>query len=49
MREDVLSGFITFERARDVYGVVFANAELSDALAVDTEGTRRRREELGAT
>lgn len=49
VREDVLSGFITFERARDVYGVVFANAELSDALAVDTEGTRRRREELGAT
>jgi N-methylhydantoinase B len=49
VREDVLSGFISFERARDVYGVVFADTELSDALAVDVEGTRRRREELSAT
>ena len=35
MREDVLSEFVTFERARDVYGVVFADTELNDALAVD--------------
>jgi N-methylhydantoinase B len=48
VREDVLSQLISFERARDVYGVVFANTELSDALEVDIEGTARRREMLRA-
>ncbi|MBA3451247.1 MAG: hydantoinase B/oxoprolinase family protein [Chloroflexia bacterium] len=49
VRGDVLSGFITFERARDVYGVVFANTELTDGLAVDGDATRRQRERLRAT
>jgi N-methylhydantoinase B len=48
VREDVLSEFVTFERARDVYGVVFANTELSDALAVDIDATERHRESLRA-
>jgi N-methylhydantoinase B len=48
VREDVLSDFITFERARDVYGVIFANTELSDALAVDVDATERPRESLRA-
>jgi N-methylhydantoinase B len=48
VREDVLSQFISFERARDVYGVVFANTELSDALMVDVEGTARQREAVRA-
>jgi N-methylhydantoinase B len=46
VRQDILSEFVTFERARDVYGVVFANTELSDALAVDTDATNRHRESL---
>ncbi|MBL8129581.1 MAG: hydantoinase B/oxoprolinase family protein, partial [Chloroflexia bacterium] len=46
VREDVLSRFITFERARDVYGVVFTGTELTDALAVDAAGTSRQRERL---
>jgi N-methylhydantoinase B len=46
VRDDVLSGFLSLERARDVYGVVFAGTELTDALAVDGEATRRRRAEL---
>ena len=48
VREDVLSGFISFERARDVYGVVFANAELSDGLSVDKSATERQRASLSA-
>ena len=48
VRQDVLSEFVTFERARDVYGVVFAFTELSDALAVDTDATNRHREGLRA-
>lgn len=35
VREDVLARFVSVERARDVYGVVFANSELTDALTVD--------------
>ncbi|MDQ2654166.1 MAG: hydantoinase B/oxoprolinase family protein, partial [Chloroflexota bacterium] len=48
VRDDVLSQFITFERARDVYGVVFTGTELTDALAVDEAGTARQRERLRA-
>ena len=48
VRQDVLSQFISFERARDVYGVVFAGTELTDALAVDEAGTERMREGLWA-
>ncbi len=48
VRDDVLSQFITFERARDVYGVVFTGTELTDALAVDEAGTERQRERIRA-
>ncbi len=48
VRDDVLSGFISFARARDVYGVVFGNAELNDGLAVDRSATERHRASLSA-
>jgi N-methylhydantoinase B len=48
VRDDVLSQFVSFERARDVYGVVFETGVLDDSLAVDAEATRRRREQLRA-
>jgi N-methylhydantoinase B len=44
--EDVLSGFISFARARDVYGVVFDADHASAALAVDPAATAQRRREL---
>lgn len=43
VREDVLARFVGFERARDVYGVVFEREVLDDSLAVDEEETRRLR------
>jgi N-methylhydantoinase B len=46
VRYDVLSGFVSFERARDVYGVVFASTELTDALQIDAAATERQREQL---
>jgi N-methylhydantoinase B len=48
VRTDVLARFVTFERARDVYGVVFSSEVLADELAVDVDATARRREELRA-
>ena len=48
VRDDVLSGFISFERARDVYGVVFGSSELTDALRVDGDATERQRKGLRA-
>lgn len=46
VRRDVLAGWVSFERARDVYGVEFTDAVRADALAVDSEATEARREEL---
>ena len=37
--EDVLEGWETLERARDVYGVAFTGAVEDETLAVDAEGT----------
>jgi N-methylhydantoinase B len=48
VRDDVLARFVSFGRARDVYGVVFAADVLDDSLAVDAGATSRRREELRA-
>ena len=49
VRDDILSGFVTFERARDFCpGVIFAGTELTDALAVDFAATERHRENLHA-
>ena len=48
VRDDVLARFVSFARARDVYGVVFAEDALDDRLAVDAEATRARRAQLRA-
>jgi N-methylhydantoinase B/oxoprolinase/acetone carboxylase alpha subunit len=44
VREDVLSRFISFERARTVYGVAFEREVLDDSLSVDVAETARLRE-----
>ncbi|UGS35954.1 hydantoinase B/oxoprolinase family protein [Capillimicrobium parvum] len=46
VRDDVLAGFVSFGRARDVYGVAFVEEALSSSLEVDLEATRARRAEL---
>jgi N-methylhydantoinase B len=46
VRDDVLSQWVSLARARDVYGVVFADDVLSDALTVDAVATAARRAEL---
>jgi N-methylhydantoinase B/oxoprolinase/acetone carboxylase alpha subunit len=43
VREDVLSRFVGFERARDVYGVAFEREVLDDSLTVDHRETNRLR------
>ncbi|MEZ5101447.1 MAG: hydantoinase B/oxoprolinase family protein, partial [Thermoleophilia bacterium] len=48
VRADVLARFVTVERARDVYGVVFTGDALDDSLAVDEAATTARREALRA-
>ena len=48
VRDDVLSQWVSFERAREVYGVVFAREVLGDELTVDVEATRAQRERLRA-
>lgn len=48
VREDVLAHFISFERARDVYGVVFDGSELDESLRVDAAATERQRAALRA-
>jgi N-methylhydantoinase B len=46
VRADVLARFVSFERARDTYGVCFVADVLTDELAVDSDATGRRRAEL---
>jgi N-methylhydantoinase B len=48
VRDDVLSRWVSFERARDVYGVVFAADVLTDELTIDEAATAARRQELRA-
>lgn len=43
VRDDVLAGFVTLERAREVYGVAFTGTTIDDSLAVDVEATARLR------
>ena len=43
VRDDVLAGFVSFARAREVYGVAFEREVLDDSLAVDLDETRRLR------
>jgi N-methylhydantoinase B len=44
VRDDVLARFVSFERARTVYGVAFVRETLDDSLAVDEAETARLRE-----
>lgn len=48
VREDVLAQFVSFERAREVYGVEFEDEVLAPSLAIDAAATERRREQLRA-
>ena len=48
VRQDVLSRFVSLERARDVYGVVFTHTTLDDGLEVDVDATRDLRERARA-
>jgi len=43
VREDVLARFVSFERAREVYGVAFRQEVLDDSLEIDVEETARLR------
>ena len=43
VRDDVLARFVSFERARDVYGVVFEREVVDDSLAVNERETARLR------
>jgi hypothetical protein len=39
----VLAGFVSFGRAREVYGVAFVRDVLDDSLEVDVDGTAQLR------
>ena len=43
VRDDVLARFVSFERAREVYGVAFRSEVLDDSLEVDAAETARLR------
>jgi N-methylhydantoinase B len=43
VRDDVLSRFVSFERAREAYGVAFEHEVLDGSLEIDWEETRRLR------
>ncbi|RWE82225.1 MAG: hydantoinase B/oxoprolinase family protein [Mesorhizobium sp.] len=45
---DIVEGYETIDRARDVYGVVFEGSTTDDNLSVDVDGTRRLRLKLSA-
>ena len=45
---DVLEGYESIGKARDIYGVVFTGSIDDDSLAVDAVATKVRRAELGA-
>jgi N-methylhydantoinase B len=46
VRADVLAHFVSFEKAREVYGVIFEEETLSETLTVDVEATRALRDRL---
>lgn len=47
VRADVLAQWLSFERARNVYGVVFEAETLTDDLTIDRDGTEKQRRHLG--
>ena len=46
---DVLEGYESIGKARDIYGVVFTGSIEDDSLAVDPRATAARRAELGVS
>ena len=48
VRIDVLEGWESLTKARDIYGVIFVGEIDDDSLTVDADATRRRRAELAA-
>ncbi|MGD9536223.1 MAG: hydantoinase B/oxoprolinase family protein [Alphaproteobacteria bacterium] len=47
VRLDVIEGWESIEKARDIYGVIFTGRIEDDSLRVDEAATRRRRAALG--
>jgi N-methylhydantoinase B len=45
---DVLEKYVSIEKARDIYGVIFTGTIEQASLAVDYEATARQRRKLGA-
>jgi N-methylhydantoinase B len=48
VRADVLERYVSVEKARDIYGVIFTGRIDEDSLAVDHEATMRQRQKLMA-
>jgi N-methylhydantoinase B len=48
VRMDVLEKYVSIEKARDIYGVIFTGRIDEESLAVDHEATIRQRQKLGA-
>lgn len=46
VRQDVLNRWVSFERAREIYGVVFVSEVVADSLEVDESATDALRAEL---
>ena len=46
VRADVLEGFVSLEKARQVYGVIFNGRVEDESLSVDTEATAKWRASL---
>jgi N-methylhydantoinase B len=45
---DVLEKYVSVEKARDIYGVIFTGTIDQESLAVDHEATVRQRQKLEA-
>ena len=48
VRMDVLEKYVSIEKARDIYGVIFTGRVDEESLAVDHEATIRQRQKLAA-
>lgn len=48
VRMDVLEKYVSIEKARDIYGVIFTGRIEEESLAVDHEATIRQRQKLAA-
>jgi len=46
--QDVLEKYVSIEKAREIYGVVFTGKVEEETLAIDLGGTARRRNSLRA-